>query len=389
MSMNDVKESAETDAEGGAAATAAPEAADAARETADPPSDQSPPSDQEAPSAAAEAPPDPDKLAADAARIRALFAVDGAEDGAPAFRTARWGRPIRLAVFGAEPASAEAIAAAVAEAAAVAGASLEDPAADGAEASPNFIIYLCEEWAALADAPGLRAIEPDLDAVLAQLAASDANEHRLFKVSRREGLLAAVSLLRANGKMAAMSGQAAALGQAARGLALWSEAGLAAENPIALRRSGRAAFKGWFARLMGALYAEGAPLYSEDPAYAETLAASLAASETPPARAEADAGDGVRKRKRRRRGDKAKDAAAGAAAVGAEEASGAAEPSVAEEAPSSEEAPSGDEAVRAEDAVAGEDGAEAPGAPPAAAGVDDVAEGPAEEGGDAAEGSRA
>ncbi len=287
--------------------------------------------------AASEPPaPDPERIAADAARIRALFAAAGDETS---FRAARWTRPIRLAVYGAEPESAETIAAALAEAAAVAGATLADPEAeDGSE--PNFLVYLCDDWAALAGAPGLRALEPELDAVLAGLAASDANQHAFFKASRSDGILLAVFLIRIDERLAAISGQAAALGQAARGLALWSDAALASENPIALRRSGRAAYKGWFARLLGALYAEGAPAYSEDPAYAEVLAEAIAVAGPTRSAGEAaprDEGDGKRKRKRRRRrergetGDGAK-AEAGTETAAAEAGAGGAEPASGQEA---------------------------------------------------------
>lgn len=248
--------------------------------------------------------PDPERLAADAARIRGLFAVEAEDGGEPGFRVARWTRPIRLGVYGAEPASAEAISAAVAEACAVAGASIVDPEASdaGGADAPNFVIYLCDAWTELADAPGLHALEPNLEAVLAGLEASDANQHRFFRVSPREGIVFAVTLLRLDQRLSAISGQAAALGQAARALALWSDNALDVETPIALRRSGRAAFKGWFARLLGALYAEGAPAYSEDAAYAEALALEIGRA---PERQEGA---------KRRRGDKRKNAAQGAEA---------------------------------------------------------------------------
>ncbi|MCI4663541.1 MAG: hypothetical protein MRY74_02350 [Neomegalonema sp.] len=267
--------------------------------------------------APAEPAPDPERLAADAARIRALFSVGDAgaeggasEDAAPQFRLARWSRPILPALYGVDPGSADAAYAAIAEACAVAGASISDPQADEA-GEPNLLIYVCKEWDELRAAPGLAGLEPELDAVIAGLAASDANQHRFFKLSRSEGIVLAVALLRLDGRMTAVSAQAAILGQAARGLALWSDAALASENPIALRRSGKAALKGWFARLLAAIYAPGAPVFSEDPALADTLAEAIGTQTgAAPAKIEngEESSDGKRKRKRRRRrGDKADD----------------------------------------------------------------------------------
>lgn len=307
MNANDAKpEEASPDAaqpEGAAPgsidAAPEPETASAAPEPA--------PETAESPGEADAPEPDADRLAAEAARIRALFAAEG--DSGPDFRLARWTRPIRLAVYGAEPESAETVAAALAEAAAVAGAALADPETEG-EAEPNLLVYLCDAWSALGAAPGLSALEPDLERLLAGLEASGANAHRFFKISRSEGIVFAVVLLRVDATLAAVSGQAAALGQTARALALFCEDALAAESPLVLRRSGRAAFKGWFARLLGALYAEDAPAFTEDADYAQRLAAAITAPAKPakPAKPVSEESDGRRKRKRRRRRDEPEDA---------------------------------------------------------------------------------
>lgn len=236
------------------------------------------PSDPETPGAdaeqTAEAAEIPEPSGEEIARVMALFTRAPRDDAGPRFQFARWGRPIRPAVFGVDAASAETIVAGFAKTAEDAGLGVVE---DDPELGANLLIFFCETWADLLDAPGLDRLAPDLPGLTRALEASDANQYRLFNLDEAGAVRAAIVLIRYDDAMAAQSPEALALHQAVQTLLLWSDKAFAEEAPVSLRRDGRATVRSWFGRLLRAAYAEETPTATDDPMVAEALARRMAA----------------------------------------------------------------------------------------------------------------
>ena len=222
---------------------------------------------------------------ADVARVKALFSrfaeepqpEDGstaASETAAPFRFARWDRGLSPRVFGVDEGSETAILYGVSEAARLAGVEIveEDP-----EFEANLLIFVCEEWRDLKKTPGLDRLIPDLDKLVVLLGATGANQYRIFSFSEEAGLRLAVVLVRCDEVIGRMSARALGLSQAAQTLLLWSDAAFADEGPVATSRRGEARIKPWICDLLAASYEDGVPVYSEDVALLERLAASAAA----------------------------------------------------------------------------------------------------------------
>lgn len=227
------------------------------------------------PAAAPEPRPEPEVAARDVARTRGMFtrseaSIEGPDEAR--FRFARWTQPIAPAFFGFAEDSVETMATGFREAAELAGlgAADEDP-----ELGANILIFACEEWAALRAVPHLARLIPDLERLTTLLAASGANQYRIFTFGPDRGIRLCVLLLRYDGALAQLSAPSLALGQAVQCLLLWSDEAFGGESPVTLRRGGKPLVRSRIARLLKAAYAEETPAYSEDPALAEALTARM------------------------------------------------------------------------------------------------------------------
>ncbi|MBX2856987.1 MAG: hypothetical protein KTR21_18515 [Rhodobacteraceae bacterium] len=232
---------------------------------------------------------------ADIARIKAMFSrfvqeppqepqqeapvenggeTAGEAEDAAAFRFARWDRGLSPRVFGVDEASETAILSGVNEAARLAGVQIveEDP-----EFEANLLIFVCDEWRDLKQTPGLKRLIPDLDKLVVILAATGANQYRIFSFSEEAGLRLAVVLVRCDEMVGRMSARALGLSQTAQTLLLWSDGAFVDEGPVATSRRGEARIKPWISDLLAASYEGGVPVYSEDVGLLERLAASAAA----------------------------------------------------------------------------------------------------------------
>lgn len=206
----------------------------------------------------------------DPAGIAALFTRSGG-----LFRFARWGRAPAPVVFGTDEAGAETFGAAL-----VATAGLADlrVAAQDPELGSNFLVFFCEDWAALKAMPHLDRLIPDLDRLVSVLSAAGANQYRIFGFDGAGAIRICLTLLRYDEDLRRVSAQTLATTQVAQSLLLWSDAAFRKESPVAVvAQSGRAVVKPWLADLIRAAYDPVLPAASDDPALAHRLAARMTA----------------------------------------------------------------------------------------------------------------
>ncbi|MEX2518471.1 MAG: hypothetical protein WD969_03965 [Paracoccaceae bacterium] len=208
-----------------------------------------------------------------AARIRRLFGDEGRET----FKFARWGCAIAPAVIGLDEPGGRLFGEAIKLVANVAGVQMEDI---DQEMGANFLIYVMQDWAHASRAPNLPGFLPDLPALIERLQAASANRYRVFAFDDQGAIRAAITLLRYDDQMRAAPVDYIAMTEAALGMLVYDEAGVAADRPVVMTRldedgEARAALSPWHARLLRAAYDPAIPAGSKDPALALRLAARL------------------------------------------------------------------------------------------------------------------
>lgn len=206
---------------------------------------------------------------ADAERIKRLFGGDG-------FKFARWGGSIAPMVAGLDDQGAKLFEEAIGAVAAIAGAQMEeiDP-----EMGANFLVYVMSDWADAARAPNLPNFLPDLPALVERLTAANANRYRVFAFDDQGAIRAAITLLRYDEQMQAAPVDYIALTEAALGMLVFDEAGIADDRPVVMAKfedgDQRAILTPWHAMLLRAAYDPAIPAGSKDPALAMRLAARI------------------------------------------------------------------------------------------------------------------
>lgn len=202
-------------------------------------------------------------------RIAALFTRS---DGT--FRFRRWARPLVPVVFGTDAAGEAIVAEALRAVAGLGGLPLADSDPD---LGANLPVFFCANWADLAAAPGLDRLVPDLDRLLSVLAASGANQYRIFSFAPDGAIRLCLVLLRYDADLQRVSAQALAVSQAVQALLLWSDTAFTAVSPVAvLQPAGRAVVKPWHADLLRAAYDPTLPDTADDPGFALRLQARMA-----------------------------------------------------------------------------------------------------------------
>lgn len=211
-------------------------------------------------------------MSEDIERIRRLFG--GADGGA--FKFARWGCPIAPAVIGLDETGARLFTEAVRAVAEIARHPTEDL---DPEMGANFLIYVMRDWADAARAPNLPNFLPALPGLIERLNAAEANRYRVFAFDDQGAIRAAITLLRYDEQMRAAPVDYIALSEAALGLLVYDEAGVADDRPVVMKAFGegdaRAVLSPWHAGLLRAAYDPVIPAGSKDPALALRLAARL------------------------------------------------------------------------------------------------------------------
>lgn len=204
-----------------------------------------------------------------AERIQRLF-------GGDQFKFARWGGPISPVVVGLDDKGCKLFEEAIGAVAELAGAKIEeiDP-----EMGANFMVYVMSDWAHATRAPNLPNFLPDLPALIERLTEANANRYRVFAFDDAGAIRAAITLLRYDEQMQAAPVDYIALTEAALGMLVYDEAGVAADRPVVMARfeddDARAIMSPWHAMLLRAAYDPAIPAGSKDPALAMRLAARI------------------------------------------------------------------------------------------------------------------
>ena len=143
----------------------------------------------------------------------------------------------------------------------------------------NFMVYVMSDWAHATRAPNLPNFLPDLPALIQRLTEANANRYRVFAFDDAGAIRAAITLLRYDEQMQAAPVDYIALTEAALGMLVYDEAGVAADRPVVMARfeddDARAIMSPWHAMLLRAAYDPAIPAGSKDPALAMRLAARI------------------------------------------------------------------------------------------------------------------
>ena len=204
-----------------------------------------------------------------AERIQRLFGGDN-------FKFARWGGPISPVVVGLDDKGAKLFEEAIGAVADVAGAKIEeiDP-----EMGANFMVYVMGDWAHAALAPNLPNFLPDLPDLIERLTKANANRYRVFAFDDQGAIRAAITLLRYDEQMQAAPVDYIALTEAALGMLVFDEAGVANDRPVIMAKfeddDARAILTPWHAMLLRAAYDPAIPAGAKDPSLAMRLAARI------------------------------------------------------------------------------------------------------------------
>ena len=193
------------------------------------------------------------------------------------FLFARWGRPIAPVVFGTEEGTLSVIKGAFEAVCALAGHEMveTDP-----ELGANLMVFFLRDWAELPDVPNLDRLIPDLGALVARLAAADANQYRAFRFDPEGAIKAAFVFVRMDAQLSKVSAEVLALSQAVQTILLWSDRAFSDRSTLA-QVGGHTVLRPDIAALIRASYDPVLPAISQDPSIALRLAARIAAAAQP------------------------------------------------------------------------------------------------------------
>lgn len=201
------------------------------------------------------------------AEIEALFTRG---DGVYLF--ARWGRPIVPVVFGVDDASLAVFKGAFEAVVALAGHRMAetDP-----ELGANLMVFCFRDWQELLAVPDLGRLVPELEGLVARLAAAGANQYRIFRFEAGGAIKAAFVFLRMDEALAAMPAETLALAQAVQTVVLWSDRAFDGTSPLA-RIGERVILRPDIGAVIRAGYDRVMPEVARDASHALRLAARIA-----------------------------------------------------------------------------------------------------------------
>ena len=193
------------------------------------------------------------------------------------FLFARWGRPIAPVVFGTDEGTLSVIKGAFEAVCALAG---HEMAETDPELGANLMVFFLRDWAELPDVPNLDRLIPDLGALVARLAAADANQYRAFRFDPEGAIKAAFVFVRMDAQLSKVSAEVLALSQAVQTILLWSDRAFSDRSALA-QAGGHTVLRPNIAALIRASYDPVLPAISQDPSIALRLAARIAAAAQP------------------------------------------------------------------------------------------------------------
>lgn len=193
------------------------------------------------------------------------------------FLFARWGRPIAPVVFGTDEGTLSVIKGAFEAVCALAG---HEMAETDPELGANLMVFFLRDWAELPYVPNLDRLIPDLGALVARLAAADANQYRAFRFDPEGAIKAAFVFVRMDAQLSKVSAEVLALSQAVQTILLWSDRAFSDRSALA-QAGGHTVLRPDIAALIRASYDPVLPAISQDPSIALRLAARIAAAAQP------------------------------------------------------------------------------------------------------------
>ena len=193
------------------------------------------------------------------------------------FLFARWGRPIAPVVFGTDEGTLSVVKGAFEAVCALAG---HEMAETDPELGANLMVFFLRDWAELPDVPNLDRLIPDLGALVARLAAADANQYRAFRFDPEGAIKAAFVFVRMDAQLSKVSAEVLALSQAVQTILLWSDRAFSDRSTLA-QVGGHTVLRPDIAALIRASYDPVLPAISQDPSIALRLAARIAAAAQP------------------------------------------------------------------------------------------------------------
>ncbi len=186
---------------------------------------------------------------------------------------ARWGRPIAPTVFGVEDETLSVVKGAFEAVTTLAG---HEMAETDPELGTNCMIFFFREWSELLAVPDLDQMVGDLPGLVARLAASDANQYRVFRFEEDGAIQAAFVFLRMDEQMLAQPADSLALSQVVQTVLVWSEGAFRSQSPLAI--AGEATIlRPDIADVIQAAYDPVMPAVSRDKSHALRLFARVAA----------------------------------------------------------------------------------------------------------------
>ncbi|MEM7487569.1 MAG: hypothetical protein AAF390_00430 [Pseudomonadota bacterium] len=203
----------------------------------------------------------------DAVTPEAVEALFTRADGS--FLFARWGRPIVPVVFGVTDQTVGLLKGAIEALCVLTGHKMAetDP-----ELGANLMVFFLRDWSELPETPNMDRLIPDLDPLVARLAAAEANQYRIFRFDEGGAIKACFSFIRMDTHLADVPAETLALNQMVQALLLWSDAAFTDASPLAIAGD-TAVLRPDVAAVMRAAYDPVLPAMDRDPALALRLSA--------------------------------------------------------------------------------------------------------------------
>ena len=188
------------------------------------------------------------------------------------YKFARWARPMAPIVFGVDDATLPVVKGAVQAVAALAGIEVSetDP-----ELGSNLMFFFFSDWEELLEVPNLDKLGPNLSSMVAQLAAAEANQYRLFRFEKSGGIKACFVFLRMDAVLSELPAETLCLTQVVQSILLWSDHAFLSQSPLAILPDGRAVLRPEIGNLIRASYDPTLPELAEDKSHALRVFARL------------------------------------------------------------------------------------------------------------------
>ena len=188
------------------------------------------------------------------------------------YKFARWARPMAPIVFGVDDATLPVVKGAVQAVAALAGIEVSetDP-----ELGSNLMFFFFSDWEELLEVPNLDKLVPNLSSMVAQLAAAEANQYRLFRFEKSGGIKACFVFLCMDAVLSELPAETLCLTQVVQSILLWSDHAFLSQSPLAILPDGRAVLRPEIGNLIRASYDPTLPELAEDKSHALRVFARL------------------------------------------------------------------------------------------------------------------